>query len=257
MKIVVCCKVVPNSEDLKASPDGTVDVDMAEWGISEYDLQALQAGVDLAAQSDGSVVALTAGPKRIDASALKKDILSRGVSELYLVVEEALADADAAQTSKILAKAVQEIGADVVICGEGSADRYCQQTGSMLGEALGFASINAVDAISVSNGALEVDRLLESEIEMLEVPMPAVLSVTSSINVPPLPSMKSILMAAKKPQTNWSFGDLGFDGAPDSPIELVESVPPAEPDRKKVTLTGSCEEMANELVAHLKQESIL
>ena len=60
-------------------------------------------------------------------------------------------------------------------------------------------------------GELLVERSLEDEVEVLEVPLPAVLSVTTDINQPRLPTMKEILKAGKKPVTEWSLADLGIE----------------------------------------------
>lgn len=255
MKVVVCAKLVPDAEDVSVDRNGNIDISKAHWGISDYDVQALEAGRALAEETDGTVVVLTAGPASIEKGALKKDLLSRGPEELYIVADDALAHADTFQTVAVLAAAVKEIGADVVICGEGSADRYAQQTGVQLGETLGWATVNAVDAIVPNGAALTVDRLLEKEIEIVEVPLPAVLTVTSSINDPEIPKMKAILAAGKKPQHELSLANLG--GVAQAAVVVDDFSAPAEPDRKKMVFTGTAEETAAALIAQLRQEALI
>src|SRR5512133_3759266 len=116
MNIVVCIKITPDAGDIEVRPDGTISLERAEWVIGGFDLQALEAGVRLAESSPGSkVIALSAGPKQIGSSKLRKDVLSRGPDELVLVADDALRDADTAVTAQVLAQAIRGMdGVDLV-----------------------------------------------------------------------------------------------------------------------------------------------
>lgn len=255
MNIVVCCKFVPCLQDMEVGADHSVHFDRAEWQISEYDLQAVEAGVQLAKVTGGKLVAVSVGSKRIETTQLRKDLLSRGPEELYLITDNALECANTAEISSLLAEAVKKIGADVVLCGEGSADYYYQQTGLQLGEKLGWNCLNGVDSITAEAGGLLVDRVLETETETVSVPVPAVLSVTTGINVPPRPNMRAILAAGKKPVTIWAPGELTEQTA--SATEIVSTVAPDSVDRKGIVIGGTLEEATAELVRLLKTESAL
>ena len=78
MNVIVCYKVTPDANDIQARPDGSISLERAEWKIGTFDLQAIEAGVRLAEATEGKVVALSVGPRQIDSSILKKDLLSRG-----------------------------------------------------------------------------------------------------------------------------------------------------------------------------------
>ena len=148
MNIIVCYKLTPDAADIEIKPDGSIGLERAEWTISSFDLQAIEAGVRLAEATGGKVIALSAGPHPLDNSKLKKDLLSRGPDELLLVVDDRLKDADTATTASVLAQAVRKAGgADLVLCGEGSADLYFQQVGLQLGEKLGLPTLNAISHI--------------------------------------------------------------------------------------------------------------
>ena len=256
MNIVVCVKMAPDVADLEVRADGTVSLEKAEWIIGAYDLHAVEAAVQLAEALGGKVTALSAGPVQINNSRLKKDLLARGPDELVLIVDEALRDADTAITARVLRKAVEKLGgADLVLCGEGSADLYFQQAGLQLGERLGWPSLNAIAKIAPSAGALAVERSLEDEVELLDVSLPAVLSVTTDINQPRLPTMKMILAAAKKPVTVWTLADL--DEAPAKSVEVLSVMAPRKPQRKQVLLAGTPDEAAQALVRHLSQEGVV
>ena len=142
-----------------------------------------------------------------------------------------------------------------MLCGEGSADLYFQQVGLQLGERLGWPSLNAVSKITPSAGPLTVERSLEDEVELLELGLPAVLSVTTDINQPRLPTMKMILAAGKKPVTQWSLVDL--DETPAASIRVLSVRAPRKPQRRQIQLAGSPDEAAQALVGHLRQEGLI
>ena len=127
MNIVVCCKVVPDDQDIQVAADGTLDYSKAKPIVSAYDLNAIEAAAQLA--DGGRVVAVTAGPADIDDSKLKKNILARGVDELYMTADDAVRAAlDAHAAAAALADLVAKAGEyDLILCGDGSADDYAQQ----------------------------------------------------------------------------------------------------------------------------------
>ncbi len=258
MNIIVCYKLSPDAGDIEVKSDGSITLERAEWIIGSFDLQAIEAGVRLVEAAGGTLRALSAGPHQADNSRLKKDLLSRGPDELYLVVDEALRDADTAITAEVLAQAIRKMAPfDLVLCGEGSADLYFQQVGLQLGEKLGLPTLNAVSKIQPAQGRLLVERSLEDEVEVLEVPLPAVLSVTTDINQPRLPSMKEILKAGKKPVTQWSLADLGLDGSLSQQVEVASVRVPQRVQRKKILIPGAPEEAAQALAGYLSKEGLV
>ncbi len=259
MNIVVCYKMTPDPADIETRRDGSISLDRAEWTIGSLDLQAIEAGVRLAEVTGGKVTGLSAGPQQIDNSKLKKDFLSRGAAELVLIVDPMLNDADTFMTARVLAEAIHKLEpVDLVICGEGSADLYFQQVGLQLGELLGWITINAISRIGPLGGnALLVERTLEDEIEVIEAPMPAVLSVTTDINPPRLPTMMEILKAGKKPIRQWTLADLGLAGHLEPGVEVVAVTAPQSVERKHRMLTGTAEEVAAGLLDGLKREGVL
>lgn len=221
MKIIVCCKIVPEEQDITVDSSRQIDVSRATAKISQYDLNAIECAVELAG-ADGEVVALTAGPaKWLDNTKIRKDILSRGPARLEIIMDSALENAMPLATAETLAKAAEKIGFDLIICGEGSGDLYAQQTGILLGEILGVPSINAISSIKIEGNSVLAERTLEQETQVLEFPLPAVVSVTSDINTPRVPTMKAILGAGKKPV---NVQDLAAIGAKPEAASVVVSI---------------------------------
>ena len=257
MKVIVCCKFSPDVQDARVTESGNIDMSRAVWKISDYDLQAIEAAVCLAKETGGEAWALNVGDSNVEKSALLKDLLSREVKGLYQIVDERLGDPDTDLLCAVLAQAVERIVADVVICGEGSADRYYRQTGSHLGQKLGWSTVNAVDAIRVGDGVLEVERVLEDEIEVLQIETPAVLSVTTSICEPTLPGMKAILGAKKKPRESWSLDDLGVDCPSDCGIVTLSVTEPETKERKNIVFDAPACEAVAALVSRMKKDGLL
>jgi electron transfer flavoprotein beta subunit len=257
LDIVVCYKMTPDPEDIEVLPDRTISLERAEWKIGEYDLVAVEAGMQIAEVVGGTVSAMSVGPSQVRGSKVKKAILSRGPNDLYLVVGDELFDIDTHLTAKILAAAIRKRGNfDLVLCGEGSSDYYAQQVGLQLGELLGLPTTNAVEKIDVSNGNLLVERTLEDETQILEIPLPAVLSVTSGMHLPRIPSMKDILNAAKKPVTEWQFSDVCTGDGFSKSIEAISTLAPEQVERKRMILEGDVDKLCRELISALRIEGV-
>lgn len=251
MQVIVCCKVVPEEQDITVAADRSLSVDKAESKISQYDLNAVEAGAALAASSKAVVTALSVGGKRLENTKVRKDILSRGPESLTVVMDEALESALPHESAKALACAAKKLGFDLILCGEGSGDLYQQQVGLILGAMLNVPTINAVSKVTPQEGSVLVERTLESEVEVLEIPFPAVLCLSTDINTPSIPGMKAILAAGKKPVTAWTVADIGF--STETPVASFASVrAPENVERKRIVLEGDSDENIAALADHLR-----
>lgn len=258
MNIIVCYKLIPDSEDLTTRPDGSISMDQAEWVISDYDLLAVEAGLQLVEKNGGKLVALSVGTDKLQNSKSKKDILSRGPDELVLIVDQTLGYGDTHQISQVITAAIKKIGEfDLVLFGEGSGDLYFQQVGLQVGELLGIPTLNSIRKIDVVNDQLTVERSLENEIDVMSLPTPAALSVTTDINTPRLPTMKEILKAGKKPVTEWTFSDLELPPETNPRVDILAVKAPKIADRKRIMIEGKPEESAQTLIGYLSKEGVL
>ena len=158
MNIVAAFKVVPDDQDIQVSADGSLDYSKAKNTVSAYDLNAIEAAAQLAAANEGSkVIAMTVGGADIDDSKLKKNVLARGVDELYMTADAALADLDANAAAGALAELVAKVGGyDVIPCGDGSADNYAQQVDVQLAATLGLPVVHAAPKITAKAAPPEV-----------------------------------------------------------------------------------------------------
>ena len=251
MKIITCCKIVPNEEGIVVLPNRELSMADAPLAISQYDLNAMESGKKLAAETKGSMVALTVGSSNsLENTKIRKDVLSRGADALNLVIDDAHDYSDSLQTAKALAVALKTLEYDVVLCGAGSSDLYSQEVGIQVGTLLDLPVVNNVTAISVaSDNTLHVERTLEEEVEVLEVVLPVVLSVSSEINVPAVPSMRDIMKAGKKP-----VNVVEIDAAIDASTTILEQLAPEQQERRQEVVEGDGEEAIDALVSFLRKE---
>lgn len=250
MKIITCFKLVPEEQDIVVTPEYTLNFDNADAKISQFDLNAIEAASQIATDDD-EIAALTIGGSLLQNSKVRKDVLSRGPHSLYLVQDAQLEHALPLDTAKALAAAVEKIGFDLLIFGEGSGDLYAQQVGLLVGEILQLPVINAVSAIQRQGNTLVIERTLEDDVEVIELSVPAVLCVTSDINMPRIPSMKAILGAAKKPVQVWSAADIGFNAVEAWSEQQVAA--PKQRERQRIVIEGDGEEQIAAFAENLRK----
>lgn len=254
MRVISCCKAVPEEQDIIVSKDRQLSFEKAEWKFGQYDLNAVEAGKQIVEAAGGQLTGVCAGGTILDQAKLKKDILSRGLDDLYVVVDDKMEQADTYQSARVLAAAIKKMGEfDLILCGAGSSDLYAQQVGNQLGEFLGIPVVNAVNKITIQGDKAIVERALETEVQVLEIPLPAVLSVTSEINTPRIAGMKDILAAKKKPVTKLSLSEIdAVDFQPSSTI--LRTLAPEQADRLLKILEGESDEVIEAFVKLLRAE---
>ena len=258
-KVVVCYKWVWDDADLRVDArTRELSFEKARRKISEYDRNAIETGVQVKAATGAELVGLTSGA---DVTPSLKDALSRGLDAVEYVSDDRLADADHRETAKVLAGAIRAMGpVDLVVCGEGSSDEYGRQINARLAALLGFASVSCVNRVDAAEGTLHLERKLEDGLEKVDVSGPAVISVLPDINDPPIPSLKQILGAKKKPTVPRTLEEIGLDeGASEAGLE-VRSVLGSVVERKGIRLNEDGCAMADavrRLVDQLKDENII
>ena len=265
MDIVVCLKQVPDpdaqvdqftidSSFRKMVPAATVNP-----VVSPFDQNAIEAALKIKETLGGKVTALSLGPPS-PLEALKR-ALHMGVDSAVLVDEGGLSGPEPLGTAYLLAKAIQKIGhVDLVLCGRQAADWDQGQVGPIVAEVLDIPCVTIVSRIEVVEGGLRVRRLVEEGYEVMELPLPALLTVTNEINQPRLPVVKWILRASSIKIPVWSRQEIGVDP---SLFEALRSprleslyIPEFKGDCQMMT-GETPEEMAANLVTALRANKII
>ncbi|MBI2247879.1 MAG: electron transfer flavoprotein subunit beta/FixA family protein [Armatimonadetes bacterium] len=260
MNIVVCVKQVPDTEaPIRIRPDGSgIDESGLNLVMNYYDEHATEAGLRLKEQFGGSVTLIGVGPERTK-EALRTG-LAMGADEAILVSDVALLGSDHLGTARVLAAAIKTLPHDLIICGKLSTDDNAAIVGPALAELLGLTQATAIAQLEVdtSGGTVVVHREVEGGVEVLEVPLPALLTVERSLNEPRYPSLPGIMKAKRKEIKTMSLADLGVEvpsvGATAAKSALTRLVPPPKRQAGRI-IEEDAEKAVAEIVAFLKNEA--
>ena len=214
MKIVVCVKHVPDAAADRTFDDAdhTVDRTGVDGLLSELDEYAVEQALTIAeASDDAEVTVLSVGPEQAT-DAIRK-ALQMGVDKGVHVSDEAIHGSDAIATSLVLAKAIEKLDYDIVLCGMASTDGEMGVVPAMLAERLGIAQVTLGSELAVEGSTVRIRRYGDVSTETVEASTPAVVSVTDQTPEARYPSFKGIMAAKKKPVESWALADL--DVAPD------------------------------------------
>ncbi len=262
MNIVVCIKQVPNAKTVRYDTEkGTLVREGVEAIINPFDFHALEAGLHLKDAYGGEVTVLSMGPPQAE-NALRES-LSLGADKGVLLSDRAFAGADTLATTYTLAKAIEKLGpVDLVLCGKQAIDGDTAQVGPGLAARLGLPYVTCVNALSVMDDekTIQVRRINEDGYDILELEMPALLTVLASINTPRLPSLKGKMMARKTEIPIWDAEGIGAKpsmvGLTGSATRVVSTWVPTFEARREM-FGGSAEEQVDALVSRLKAAGIL
>jgi electron transfer flavoprotein beta subunit len=261
MNIAVLIKQVPGSTDIKIDPDtNTLIRDGVEAVINLFDTYAIEEAVRLKEAHGGTVTVLTMGPPQA-AEALRQAV-AVGADRGILVSDRAFAGADTLATSYTLASAIKKIGgADVIICGKQTIDGDTGQVGPEIAMHLNIPFATYIKKIEkAAADVIRVERLVEDGYEVLDVPLPCLITVVKEINEPRLPSLRGIMAAKKAEIETLTAADLESDekrfGLSGSPTQVVESFVPQREKTGEI-LTGSLEHQVDQLVDKLKQAGVV
>ena len=256
MNIVVCIKQVPDTAEVKINPEtNTLIREGVPSIINPFDMHAIEAGLQIREKIGGKVTVITMGPPQAETAL--RDALSMGADDAVLLTDRAFAGSDTWATSYTLSKAVKKIGADIIICGKQAIDGDTAQVGPEMAEFLDIPHISYIRNIEeIRADYIRVQRLMESGYDIVESPIPVLLTVVKEINEPRLPSLKGKMAAKKAVIKKWTSSDIGADadkiGLKGSPTQVKNIfAPEARTDRKM--LEGSPEEQIEELIQELRQ----
>ena len=183
LKIVVLAKQVPDTRNVgkdAMTAEGTVNRAALPAIFNPEDLNALELALRLKDECVGSTVhILSMGPMR--AADIIRDAIFRGADGGYLLTDRKFAGADTLATSYALSCALRQIGADVIVAGRQAIDGDTAQVGPQVAEKLGLPQVTyAEQVVQVKESSIVVRRRLERGVEVVEAPLPAVITVNSS-----------------------------------------------------------------------------
>ena len=228
--------------------------------ISPFDEQAVEAALRIKDAQGGKITAISLGINLLR-DVVKKP-LSMGADELILLEDEAFAEGDSWSTAYALAMAIKKIGEyDLILCGREASDWNSGQVGSGIAEILGLPSVTLVKKIDVMDGKMKVERLTADGYEVIEVPLPAVVTVSNELGEPRYPTIKGIMAAKKKEPTVWKPADLELDpaqvGASGRRVKMLKLFQPVHEAKVEIIEGETPEEAGSNLAVKLREVKIL
>lgn len=255
MNIIVCVKQVPGTNEVKMNKEtNTIIREGVESIINPFDTYAVEEGLRLKEQTEGKVTALSMGIPSV--AELLKETIALGVDEAVLLSDRAFAGADTLATAYALCMGVQKIGAyDLIICGKQATDGDTAQVGPSLAEKLGIPHTTYVRKIEeIRDGYIRCQRMTEDGYEVIEMTLPAVITVVKEINEPRLPSLKGMMRAKKAVVNVWTADDIGADkelcGLKGSPTQVITTFVPVH-DVQSEMIEGEPTDQAKRLAEKL------
>jgi electron transfer flavoprotein beta subunit len=241
MKIVCCVKRVPDTETrVKPAADGkSLDEGGVKFMLNPYDAFAVEEGL-----RRGKVTVLSLGPAASQETI--RTAIAMGADRGVLLQADRIPP-DGFETAKAIAAELKDGGWDLILFGKMAIDDYNHQVGPMVAELLGLPCVTAVTHLEIDGTKGVAEREIEGGIEVVEFPLPAVLTADKGLNEPRYPALKGI-MAAKKQPLEIKPVQLGAGG-----IEVVAMTPPAE--RKAGKIVGEGPDAVPELVRLLREEA--
>ena len=199
MKIAVCIKRVPDMETrFKVGPGGAaIDEAGLKFDISDFDGCAVEVALQLNEKAGGGeTVVVSLGPDVVQETIRKA--LSMGAERGVQLKADAI-PMDGLSIAKALAAELRDGGYDLIFFGKHALDSSQGAVGVMTAELLGLPCATAVSKLEITDGKGSARRELEGGAELIEFPLPAVVTIDEGIARPRYPSLKGIMAAKKKP----------------------------------------------------------
>ncbi len=252
LHIVVCLKQVPQVTELPWDPaTKTLQRDLAQGMINPGCRSALEAALRIRESAGGKITALTMGPPM--AEEVLREAVALGADRGVLLTDRAMAGADTAMTSHILARAIEKTcpDYDLILCGFATSDSETAQVGPQLAEELGIPGVAYVDEIEVAKRKVRLQRLADLFLETFEMDLPGLVTVTAGGHTPryvPLGGLQAAFSEAEI--LTLDAKSLGLDpqslGAAGSATKILNVYTPAA-GKKNVVLTGTPKKIVEQL----------
>ncbi|MGO9436541.1 MAG: electron transfer flavoprotein subunit beta/FixA family protein [Terracidiphilus sp.] len=253
MNIIVAIKQVPER-------DAQVRIDSAatwieegdlQWALNESDAYALEEALQLKEKHGGEVVVVSAGPERVGSTI--REALAKGADRAIHIDCDDLGQRDALGVARLLSAAFGPESPDLILTGLQSEDLGYGQTGVILAELLGLPHASLILHVEKTDSGLTVKRELEEGwFQMIELPLPAVLTIQSGGNKLRYATLMGIKKAKTKEIRRVTAQELGSAA---SPVVVLERISAPQKQKSTQILDGSPKEASAALVEKLKFEA--
>lgn len=265
MRAIVCIKSVPETTQVRFDPEtNTLLRGEVEAIINPLDQYAIETALRLREQEGGSVIALSMGPPKAEREL--REAVAMGCDDAVLLTARAFAGADTWATAYTLSQAIRQLEPyDLVVCGKQAMDGDTGQVGPGIAKQLGLPQLTYVSRIrraSFQEGTIRVERLVEEGREVVEAPLPAVLTVLKDIYIPRSPTLRGYRRAHRIDLRKWDETDLsarrerlGLEGSPTQVVRIFS--PPKREGDIDLMPGDDVDEQADALAERLLQDKVV
>ena len=262
INIVVCLKQVtdPEAPALAYAVDAEAKQVILKGippVISPFDENALEAALRIKDIQESKITAISLGRSLSRPVLLKA--LAAGADELILLEDEAFERLDGQATARVLIAAIGRLGKpDLILTGRQAADTNAGVVGFGIAELLGLPVVSVARKVEIKDGWARVERVIPDGYEVIEAPLPLLVTVSNELGQLRYPSMQQLVAARKKPVTTWRAADLGLESKPIGRLQLRDLfIPQREVGRCDMVTGESPEEMGANLALKLREAHLL
>ncbi|TXT56434.1 MAG: Electron transfer flavoprotein subunit beta [Candidatus Thorarchaeota archaeon] len=262
MKIIVPVKQVPEVAEVKVNPDtGTLIREGVPSILNPFDELAVEAAIQLKESHGGEVTIITMGPPQAKDALYKA--LAMGGDKAVHMTDRAFAGADTWATAYTLAKQIEKMEFDLIICGKQAIDGDTAQVGPEIAEVLGIPQICYARHIEMSEDgkSITVHRETDEGYEVVKARLPVLITATKGLNEPRLPNIMGIMKAKKKPLEEVDAESLGVPedeiGLKGSPTQVRKVFPPQKKAGGIKIEAEDPKEVAKKLVEFLAEKGAI
>ncbi len=268
MLVIACVKQVPDTTQVKVDPvTGALVREGVPFIMNPFDAHALEESLRMRDKYGFRVAVISMGPPNTEVTLRKT--LALGADEAVLLSDRAFGGADTLATSRVLAEAINRLAKQeevaMVLCGKQTIDGDTAQVGPGIATRLGYSQLTLVDlieSVDLQAKKVRVRRKLEGRHEIVEAPLPAVISVLREINMPRYPIVPMRLAAEEAVVTLWDNNQMKLNpetiGLKGSPTQVRKIF---SPERAKGEILGdgekNPEEAAQVLLNKLVEKDII
>lgn len=257
MKIGVCAKITPDTDArIKPTGDGAaIDPAGIKWVVSPYDMFALEEALQTKEKHGGEVVSFTVGDDSA-VSQLRATALALGAAKSVLIDDAAARNTDPLGVARMLAKAIEKEGVQLVFTGKVAIDDDNVQVPAMVAELLGWAQVSRVVEFSLDGETFTATRSMDGGVkEVVSGKLPVVITAERGLNTPRYAKLPDIFKAKKKPVDTLDLAALGLSADDVAPAATVSGLAaPAERPKGRL-IEGDVDTQVKELVRLLREEA--
>jgi electron transfer flavoprotein beta subunit len=266
LNLIVCVKQVvdpeapPTSFQIDPAGNKMVTPPSVSPVIDPYSEYAVEAALRIKDAQGGKITIISLGANLL--REVVKKPLAMGADELILLEDKAFTEGDSWSTAYSLVMAIKRLGYyDLILCGREASDWDAGQVGSGIAEFLGLPSVTLAQKIDITGGKARVERVTDDGYEVVEVSLPALITVSNELGEPRYATIKGIMEARRKEPVVWKPADIGVEpsqvGAAGRRTRLLKLFQPIREGKCEIVDGDSPEEAGVNLAVKLKEAKAL